>query len=74
MNSDRESLLKYLESPLLSPRGGEYEILKFNKTHSGIRTAKIKRSGLTNWTLQFCQRFAQNLFNILSDTINKSKL
>jgi hypothetical protein len=44
------------ESPLMSPRGGggERAIMKFNKTHSGIRIAKTGQSSLANWTLRFC--------------------
>jgi hypothetical protein len=40
----------------MSLRGGKYAILKFNKTHSEIRTVKIEQSDLRNWTLRFCQR------------------
>jgi hypothetical protein len=38
--SPEELSLYDFESLLMSPRGGEYMILKFNKTCSGIRIAK----------------------------------
>jgi hypothetical protein len=42
----------FSKSPLMSPRGGgEYAILKFNKTYSGIRTVKTGQSGLANQTV-----------------------
>jgi hypothetical protein len=49
-----DKILGENESPLMSHRGGEEEILKFSKTHNGIRTAKTGHSGLGNRTLRFC--------------------
>jgi hypothetical protein len=47
---------KHLKVPWfpLEGGGGEYAILKFNKTCSGIRTVKTEQSGLANRTVQFC--------------------
>jgi hypothetical protein len=39
-----------IESLVMSPRGGNEAILKFIKTHSGIRTDKTGQSGLANRT------------------------
>jgi hypothetical protein len=50
------------KSPLMSPRGVEYVILKFNKNRNGIKTVKTD-------TLILSERFTQNIFNILSDIL-----
>jgi hypothetical protein len=39
-------------------------IMKFNKTHSGIRAAKIGQYGLANQTLQFCQGVKHKTYSI----------
>jgi hypothetical protein len=53
----------------MSPRGGEYVILKFNKACNGIKTTKIGQSGLTNRTLRFCQRVKHKIYSINFQTI-----
>jgi hypothetical protein len=57
-NMDMKNMITKLKVPsyhLDGGGGGEYVILKFNKTHSGIRIIKIGQSGLANQTLWFCQ-------------------
>jgi hypothetical protein len=39
-------------------------ILKFNKTRSGIRTAKTGQTGLANQTLRFYQRDLYKTYSI----------
>jgi hypothetical protein len=61
------------ESILMSPRGGRGEqvILKFNKTHIGIRTIKTGQSDLVNRTFRFCQRVKHKTYSIYFQALYK---
>jgi hypothetical protein len=46
-------------------------ILKFNKTHSVIRTVKTGQSDLINWIVQFCQRVKHKTYLIYFQALYK---
>jgi hypothetical protein len=71
------------ESPLMSPRGVEYVIMKFNKNRNGIKTVKTGHSDFVReiytkhiqYTFRyFINKFTRNIFtkNILKNSNSKT--